>query len=175
MSAAVDDVIDRLVGIELASPLAAIRARRPVTRENIQASYEALFDPIDPGTVTLRERFAVAVFVARLHRQADVIGLCSAALAAAGSGALLADAIEAAARSAETTGPYGASSAGDGSPAYHVSAEHRATLGQRIAAAFEHAHLLVFHPRASRPDALRLLVGSGWSASSFVWLPVCKC
>ena len=44
-----DDVIDRLAGLAPGSPLAMIRDRKPVTRQQAQASYRALFEPADSG------------------------------------------------------------------------------------------------------------------------------
>ncbi len=45
------DVIDMLAGLAPDSPLALIRDRKPVTRQNAQASYRALFQPADPADV----------------------------------------------------------------------------------------------------------------------------
>src|SRR5664279_2349670 len=63
------DVIDMLAGLEPDSPLALIRDRKPVTRQNAQASYRALFEPADTGDVSVQERFALATFIAGLHAQ----------------------------------------------------------------------------------------------------------
>jgi hypothetical protein len=86
----------------------------------------------------------------RLHQQPDAIAFYSARLSAGESGRPIAEAIEGAAKSAVTNGPYGcgrpaplrAQEAGD--LVYRVSVEHRRVLGPRIAAALEHAHLLAF-------------------------------
>jgi hypothetical protein len=64
-----DDVIDRLAGLAPGSPLAMIRDRKPVTRQQAQCSYQALFEAADTGDVTLQERFALACFVAGLHAE----------------------------------------------------------------------------------------------------------
>jgi len=56
-------------------------------------------------------------------------------------------------------GPYGSYPAGPLSaedmagPVYRVPAAARQALGPRLAAALEHAHLLVFHPRDANPPA----------------------
>ena len=55
-------------------------------------------------------------------------------------------------------------------PAYRVSAVTRRALGPRLAAAFEHVHLLVFHPRDAEPAALRALLDAGWSTTDVVTL-----
>src|SRR5215510_6094598 len=46
------DVIDTLAGLAAESPVASIRDRKPVTREQAQASYRALFEPTEPGDIT---------------------------------------------------------------------------------------------------------------------------
>jgi CMD domain protein len=39
-------------------------------------------------------------------------------------------------------------------------------LGARLAAAFDHAHLLVFHPRDAAPARLQALLDAGWSTTT---------
>jgi len=51
-----------------------------------------------------------------------------------------------------------------------VAAATRRALGPRLAAAFEHVHLLVFHPRDATPGALRALLDAGWSTTDIVTL-----
>ena len=43
-------------------------------------------------------------------------------------------------------------------------------LGRRLAAAFDHTHLLVFHPRDAAPTALQALLDAGWSTTGIVTL-----
>jgi uncharacterized protein YciW len=43
-------------------------------------------------------------------------------------------------------------------------------LGLRLAAAFDHMHLLVFHPRDAAPAALQALLDAGWSTTDIVTL-----
>jgi CMD domain protein len=40
----------------------------------------------------------------------------------------------------------------------------------RLAAALEHAHLLIFHPRDASPAALQKLLDAGWSTTDIVTL-----
>ena len=47
---------------------------------------------------------------------------------------------------------------------------HGAFSAPRLAAALEHAHLLVFRPRDADPAALQALIGAGWSTDSIVTL-----
>jgi uncharacterized protein YciW len=128
MSDSEGDVIDLLVGVEKGSYLDAIRAHRPEARENAQKSYLALFAPKFPGEMTREERYALAVFVAGLHRDVATLGF------------------------------------------YRVSEADHEVLGERLSAALEHAHLLVFRPRDASPAALQALLDAGWSTSGIVTL-----
>ena len=77
---------------------------------------------------------------------------------------------------AKAHGPYGRFPAGPLSredaagPIYRASAETRRALGPRLAAAFEHMHLLVFHPRDADRRALQALLDAGWSTTAIVTL-----
>jgi len=167
------DVIDALIGIAPGSPLDAIRARRPEARAQAQATYRALFAPDVPGDVTAQERFAVGAFVAGLHGDAATATFYAARLSAPTA---LRDAIDAAVAEARTQGPYGSYPAGPLSredtvgPVYRVGAKTRQELGPRLTAAFEHVHLLVFHPRDAAPAALQALLDAGWSTTDIVTL-----
>ena len=170
------DVIDALVGITPGSPLDAIRARRPQARAHAQATYQALFAPEKPGAVSAQERFAVGAFVAGLHGVPAIADSYAARLAECGAPAALKDAVDAAVAEAGTNGPYGRYPAGPLSRedtvgvSYRVGAATRRTLGPRLAAAFEHAHMLVFHPRDAAPSALQALLDAGWSTTDIVTL-----
>ncbi len=170
------DVIDTLVGIAPGSPLDAIRARRPEARIQAQASYRALFAPEVPGDVSAQERFAVGSFVAGLHGETAIASFYAAGLAASGASAALREAVDAAIAEARAQGPYGSYAVGPLSredtagPVYHVGAETRRVLGPRLAAAFEHMHLLVFHPRDAASAALQELLDAGWSTTDIVTL-----
>ncbi|MBF9232182.1 CMD domain protein [Microvirga alba] len=175
MSASTTDVIDLLSGIEPDSYLQGIRDQRPQARENAQKSYQALFEPEFPGNVTALERYAVATFVAGLHRQPTVTDFYASALRRADRSGI-ADAVDAEAARGATRGPYGSYPKGpltienkDGL-VYRVSDDARALLGHRLAAAFEHAHLLVFRPRDASPEALQRLLDAGWSTTDIVTL-----
>src|ERR1700679_1439690 len=78
------DVIDTLAGLAPGSPLAVIRDRKPVTRQQAQMSYRALFEPADAGDVTLQERYALATFIAGLHDQHEAAAFYAAGLARIG-------------------------------------------------------------------------------------------
>jgi CMD domain protein len=170
------DIIDALVGITPGSPLDALRARRPQARAHAQATYRALFAPEAAGTVSAQERFAVGGFVAGLHGAAAIASAYARRLAESGAPAALQEAVDAAVAEARTTGPYGRYPAGPLSredtagASYRMGAATRRTLGPRLAAAFEHAHLLVFHPRDAAPAALQALLDAGWSTTDIVTL-----
>jgi CMD domain protein len=147
------DIIDTLAGIEPGSALDAIRAKRVQARENAQKSYLSLFEPIDTGDFSLVERAAVAAFVTGLHGESPVATFYREKLAATADGAVLLEAITGEIARGKTSGPYGAYPAGPLSAEdkagliYRVSAERKPVVGVRLAAALDHAHLLVFRPR----------------------------
>ena len=70
MRPALMDVIDALAGIKPGSARDAVRNRRPQAREQAEASFRALFEPESFAGVSATERFALAVFVTRLHGDA---------------------------------------------------------------------------------------------------------
>ena len=176
MSGTHADVIDALVGIAPGSSLDAIRARRPEARAHAQATYQALFAPKDPGNVTAQERFAVGAFVSGLHGATAVASAYATHLADAGAPAALKDAVDAAVKEARTQGPYGSYTPGPLSredapgPVYRMEAATRRALGARLAAALEHTHMLVFHPRDAAPAALQALLDAGWTTTDIVTL-----
>ncbi|GAB2736006.1 CMD domain protein [Arthrobacter bambusae] len=181
------DAVDAILGSQPGSFLDELRRRKPVTRENTQASFLALFHPVDDREASLQERFAVAFFVAELHGQglaADFYRkpLRDALLATddGGAPAAVTGGLETllgrAASAGAGTGPYGEyrepglrgeSLSG---PRFELPPGLRSELGARLAAALEHAHSLVFRPRESSPEALRKLLDAGWSTSGIVTL-----
>jgi CMD domain protein len=121
----------------------------------------------------------VAAFVTGLHGGAQTASFYAAGLVASGASAELRRAIDAAIAAiaaAKGKGPYGAYPAGPLSredtagPTYRVAPEIRGALGLRLAAAFDHLHLLVFHPRDAAPAALQGLLDAGWSTTDIVTL-----
>lgn len=168
------DVIDRLVGITPGSRLDTIRRNRIQARDNAQASYDALFAPKTPGTVLIEERFAIAYFVAGLHRNEAATAFYREALGPHARSGLL-GAISAEIQRGLTTGPYGSYPAGplsvEDTPGliYAPDGANRAVLG-RLEAALAHAHLLVFRPRDASSAALQALLNAGWSTDDIVTL-----
>jgi CMD domain protein len=176
MSTATKDIIDVLAGIEPGSSLDGIRARRLQARENAERSYLALFEPFDFGDVAAIERNAVAAFVAGIHDQPAAAGFYLSKLAKVADKSELVETLEAEIGRAKTQGPYGAFPAGPlavedkAGLIYRVAPDGRRVLGERLAAALEHAHLLVFRPRDAAPAAMQALLGAGWSSTAIVTL-----
>jgi len=163
------DVIDSLVGIAPGSKLDAIRAQRTEARKHAQASYASLFEPKDLGGVSADERHAIASFVAGLHGEPKTDAFYAAKLPAA-----LRTAIATEVAAAKTKGPYGQfpkgplSSEDAPGPSWKVSDAGRVALGSRLSAAFEHTHMLVFHPRDASAASLQSLLDAGWSTDDIV-------
>jgi CMD domain protein len=171
------DVIDTLAGIAPGSHLDSVRrTRRPVAREHAQKSYDSLFAPSDTAGFSPVERFAVAVFEAGLHGQAAIKDFYAAKLRSAGAADALVAAIDAEITSATTKGPYGAYPKGPLSkedtagPVHRVAGKNREALGPRLATAFEHVHMLVFHPRDAAPPSLQAMLDAGWTTDAVVTL-----
>jgi CMD domain protein len=169
------DVIDILAGIEPGSPLDAIRNRRLQARQHAQASYESLFKPVSEADASRLERLAIACFVASLHGRPEAEAFYGAALAEAGGAPVQwKGAIVAAAAAAKGQGPYGhypkgpLSAEDKAGPVFRLGASERTALGARLAAAFEHTHMLVFHPRDAAPPCLQALIDAGWSTTGIV-------
>ena len=160
------DVIDTLAGIAPGSPLDAVRAQRPQARLHAQASYDSLFTPVSDADASKPERYAIACFVAGLHGRPEMEAFY-------GSAALQA-AIGAAVAAARVEGPYGhypkgpLSAEDKAGPVHRIAQPTRDALGPRLAAAFEHTHMLVFHPRDSAPPYLQALLDAGWSTTGIV-------
>ena len=161
------DAIDSLVGIEPGSFLDTIRRQKPITRDNAQASYAALLEPVDLQEMSAAERAAVAYFVAGLHGEGVEFYRKGLAETVAAS---LDSEIERAAGS----GPYGSFPEGplstEDQPGPVYTASDRNALGPRLTAALEHVHMLVFHPRDAAPAHMRVLEAAGWSATGIVTL-----
>lgn len=170
------DIVDRLAGITRSSVLDALRRERPETRDNMQASYDALFGVEDETGLPQVERLAVAAFVALLHGDGPATDHYVRLLETQPGGATLAGVIHRQAERAATHGPYGAYPPGPLSredvsgPVFKVDAADSTGLGTRLTATLEHVHLLVFHPRDATASALAALQAAGWSTAGSVTL-----
>jgi CMD domain protein len=176
MSTETTDVIDLLAGIEPGSSLSGIRARRLQARENAQKSYVALFEPVDFGDFAAVDRYAIAAFVAGVHDEPAAASFYLAKLAKIADRLEPVEALKAEIERAKTEGPYGAFPAGPLSVEdkagliYRVAGDGQRVLGAKLAAALEHAHLLVFRPRDASSAAMQALLEAGWSSTPIVTL-----
>lgn len=139
------DVLDRIAGLPAGSPVDALRRRRPVTRDHSQGSWEALFQDPAPGSFASAERFAVALFVARVSGDPAAADVYRRGLVDAGRP----DWAEVFDRAPDVD---------------------RRVLGPRLSAALDHADLLVFRPREASRGALEVLAAAGWSTDDLVTL-----
>jgi CMD domain protein len=176
MSTGTQDIIDLLAGIEPGSGLDGIRGRRLQARENAQRSYLALFEPVDFDDFAAAERHAVAAFVAGIHDEPNAAGFYLAKLATTVDRPEFIESLKAEIERGKTSGPYGAFPAGPLSvedtsgPIYRVAGDRKPILGVRLAAALEHAHLLVFRPRDTASADLQALLDAGWPTTAIVTL-----
>lgn len=158
------DIIAELAGLAPDAAIEAVRDRKPVTRDQAQASYRALFEPADPGDISIQERFAIASFVAGLHGQ-------PAAVAFYGARSCLDFSAEI--KAAQASGPYGAYPTGPLSAEDAAGPVYRPadpSLGPRLTAALAHVHMLVFHPRDADAASLQAMLDAGWSNTAIVTL-----
>jgi CMD domain protein len=116
------------------------------------------------------------VFVAALHGNAEATAFYEQGLKAAGADDALHAAVLEAAESGAALGPYGeyreSGLRGENRPGlrWAAPAAVRQALGERLSAALDHAHLLVFRPREASPAALGSLVRAGWSTTGVITL-----
>jgi CMD domain protein len=171
------DVIDTLAGIAPGSHLDAVRrTRRPVAREHAQKSYESLFTPAEFDNFGPLERYAIAVFIAGLHGQDAIKAFYAEKLRSSAATDATRAALDSEIAAAKASGPYGAFPKGPLSqedtkgPVHRVAEAYREALGPRLAAALEHVHMLVFHPRDADARSLQALLDAGWSTTEIVTL-----
>ncbi|MEY8566622.1 alkylhydroperoxidase domain protein [Corynebacteriaceae bacterium 7-707] len=171
------DIIDFLAGIRPGERVADLRRNRSQARTNAQHSFRVLLEAGDgdDGGFTGTERYVVAAFVAGLHQgrgaafYADLLGDVA-------DGDAVVNAVAEAVEAGLTVGPYGAYREPDlgdesvGGPEFTVDPRVRGVLGEKLAAALEFAHLLVFHPRDCRPERLAPLAWWGWTPRQVVSL-----
>lgn len=163
------DIIDELVGAPL-----ELRKRRPITKDQAQKSYEALFSNIRNSDFSLKNRFAIATFVSRLHNFDSAIKFYENELKKFQPD--WAEFILEAADCAKSTGPFGDYPDGPlvkenmAGKTWRAEAEVKNSLGEKLAAALTHSHLLVFHPRDCEAADLEALKKAGWSNDEIVTL-----
>jgi CMD domain protein len=170
------DIIDQLVEVAPGSGIDGLRRHRDQARTHSQASYDALFTAPDQTGASRTERLAVAAFVSAVHGVAPVHEHYRGLLVEAGDSDL-ADLVDHVAAAAAAVGPYGRFPAtaelraeDAPGPVFEVDPGAATALGGRLAAALEHAHLLVFRPREASPEALVALRAAGWATAAVVTL-----
>jgi CMD domain protein len=167
------DVIDALAGIDAGSRLDELRSHRPEARLNAQTTYDALFSPVDDAAMPLVERWVVATFAAALFGVPEAEAHYRSQLTHARPD--LAMAVAQALEAGRGEGPYGSYDgelAAESVPGPELVLDRhvRDALGERLAVALEHTHMLVLHPRDSSRARLEPLADAGWSADGIVTL-----
>lgn len=156
------DVIDELTGVRAVDASDDARGHRAQARRHAQRSYLALFEPAEAGSdddtpFTVAERFAVAAFVARLHRQTGIAEFYRSEGAQRGASTQRLEAVLAQAAALADGG------------ARSLDAR-RTGFDPHLAAALAHAHLIVLHPRDAKAEHLQALLDADWSADDIVTL-----
>ncbi|GAA1520831.1 alkylhydroperoxidase domain protein [Brevibacterium permense] len=172
------DIINLLAGIAANDPLDELRDHRAQAKENAQLSFEALLEPADPKNVSFRDRYAIAAFTAGLLGSARAEEFYRDLLRDEDESVswAVAELLDEATSPAGTAGPYGifesAALAEENAPGPWLTAAEAtaARLGEKLTAGLEFAHLLVLHPRDSRPGHLALLLEAGWDEDGIVTL-----
>lgn len=170
MTNTIRDVIDEISG---ASPSVAAR-RRSVTREQSQASFDALFSPLDDSHLKLGDRWLLAAFATRLTVADSTADFYAAGARDAAPG--LAERVLAEAAAQSTAGPYGvyAEQGLQGEnvegPRYAQSVDVRAAVGEKLAAGLAHVHLVTYRLRETDGASHDALLDAGWSIEGIVTL-----
>ncbi|MCS4592412.1 alkylhydroperoxidase domain protein [Brevibacterium sediminis] len=172
------DIINLLAGIAANDPLDELRGHRAKAKENAQLSFEALLEPADPKSVSFRDRYAVAAFTAGLLGSTRAEEFYRDLLRDEDESVswAVAELLDEATSPAGTAGPYGifesAALAEENVPGPWLTAAEATAerLGEKLTAGLEFAHLLVLHPRDSRPGHLALLLEAGWDEDGIVTL-----
>lgn len=171
------DIIDTLAGIAPGSALDEIRRTRQQARDNAQRSFDVLFEPGDPGTFPLAERYAVAAYSVGLQASDSPAATFYTEMLEDEVSTELAAAVADLAQADRRPGPYGeykesglAHESAPGPTVSYTADKRPAVVSERLAAALEHAHLLSLHPRDAEATHLRRLEEAGWSADDIVTL-----
>ncbi|MDN6198787.1 MULTISPECIES: alkylhydroperoxidase domain protein [Corynebacterium] len=153
-----EDIINQLA--QAGPDIEALRAARADARSNAQASFKALLEPENPGPFSYGERYAVAAFSAGVSQSSQAAEFYLDLLADETSPQVV-DAVRRAIEHGVSSGPYK-----HGSFLVFSAAD----VGERLAAAFDWAHLLIFHPKDASPAAIGHLYSAGWAEDDTVSL-----
>jgi CMD domain protein len=140
------DVIDRILGVEAGSPIAALRAQKPNLATELQAYYDALFNPAPESAVAfpLVDRALIAVRVASFTKSEETAAWYAALAAEAGADA------QTIARARAVDVPW--------------------TDETPLGAAVRHADLVTVSPSKARPKHLQALTNAGFSPAGILSL-----
>lgn len=167
------DIVDQI--LEVAPELDQLRRRRPVTREQLQASFDALFQPVSTAHVSQAERELIAAFATALAGPLDATAAFYAARATDADPERAA-VVQAEAAASAVAGPFGTytelglQSENTDGLRYAPTDTAVTVLGERLAAALTHTHLLVLRPREAAGADLGRLLDAGWSADGIITL-----
>ena len=152
------NIIDVLAGVTLPE-----RAARPEAVANAERSFEALFESSLLIDVPVNHRYATAAFIAGISGDARAFDFYADLLG--DEDEALVDVVAAAVEVGRSTGPY---SGGDF--VLFGGAEGVDGLDAKLAAAFDFAHLLTFHPKDASPAAIGHLQEVGYTETGIVSL-----
>jgi CMD domain protein len=140
------DVIDRILGIGEAGPVAEIRRQKPLLAEQLQAYYQSIFDPtaVSARALSVADRAVVAVRVASFTRSEAVAAWYAELAAENGVSA------ETIARARDIATPW--------------------TEDNALGAAIRHADLLTTRPSDSRQSDLQALKDAGLTPAGILSL-----
>lgn len=167
-------LLDRLIDAPLGSPINRALQARPSTWLGLEQGYQRLLTPAQPGPFSVPERQVVAAFVAVLIDEPQSRQHFHTLLAQ--TDGALAQIIRQEAEGAALPGPYGRFPAGplsaedmDG-PIYSSTPSVAETIGPRLSAALDYAHLLTLHPRDITASSSASLSAAGWASAEIIEL-----
>ncbi|OFT82248.1 alkylhydroperoxidase domain protein [Corynebacterium sp. HMSC29G08] len=149
------NIIDVLAGVTLPE-----RSARPDAVANAERSFEALFESSLLIDVPANHRYATAAFIAGISGDARAFDFYADLLS--DEDEALVEVVAAAVKAGRSTGPY---AGGD-----FVLFGDVEGLDAKLAAAFDFAHLLTFHPKDASPAAIGHLQEAGYTETGIVSL-----
>ena len=153
------NIIDVLAGVTLPE-----RSARPEAVANAERSFEALFESSLLIDVPANHRYATAAFIAGISGDARAFDFYADLLS--DEDEALVEVVAAAVEVGRSTGPY----AGGDFVLFGVLFGDVEGLDAKLAAAFDFAHLLTFHPKDASPAAIGHLQEAGYTETGIVSL-----
>lgn len=153
------NIIDVLAGVTLPE-----RSARPDAVANAERSFEALFESSLLIDVPANHRYATAAFIAGISGDARAFDFYADLLS--DEDEALVEVVASAVEVGRSTGPY----AGGDFVLFGVLFGDVEGLDAKLAAAFDFAHLLTFHPKDASPAAIGHLQEAGYTETGIVSL-----